>query len=108
MFRFNPVSVANRSELVAVRDAAIRYFHQRAPLEEMQETVLEAGRSMQADGLTMEEILVTLKGGVRLAADHVNQPSTPERAAFLRTQLTPWLVSLYLDDIADLDEPDAS
>jgi len=60
---------------------------------------------MQADGLTMEEILVVLKGAVRLAADHVSQPSTPERAAWLRGQLTPWLVSLYL---ADLGNPDAS
>lgn len=96
--------MANRSELVAVRDVAVRYFHLRAPVEEVQQTVLEAGRSMQADGLTMEEILVVLKGGVRLAADHVNQPATSERAALLRSQLTPWLVSLYIGDIGKADD----
>ncbi|HSU98363.1 MAG TPA: hypothetical protein VLI40_14095 [Gemmatimonadaceae bacterium] len=88
--------MASRPEQVTVRDTVVRYFHQRAPVDQVQQAVLEAGRSMQADGMTMEDILVTLKGAVRLAADHVNQPSTPERAAWLRTQITPWLVSLYI------------
>lgn len=59
---------------------------------------------MKADGLTMEEILVILKGAVRLAADHVSQPATAERAVWLRSQLTPWLVSLYIGDLGELDE----
>jgi hypothetical protein len=96
--------MANRAELLAVRDVAVRYFHLRAPIDEVEQTVLEAGRSMQTDGLTMEEILFVLKGALRLAADHVNQPSTLERAAFLRSQITPWLVSLYIGDIADSEE----
>ncbi len=96
--------MANRPELVCVRDVAVRYFHRRAPAEEVEETVLSAGRSMKADGLTMEDILVVLKGAVRLAADHVNQPATAERAVWLRSQLTPWLVSLYIADIAESDE----
>jgi hypothetical protein len=97
-----PRKVANRPEQVTVRDTVVRYFHLRASADQVQQAVLDAGRSMQADGLTMEEILVTLKGAVRLASDHVNQPSTPERAAWLRTQITPWLVSLY---IGDAEEP---
>jgi hypothetical protein len=96
--------VANRPEQVTVRDVVVRHFHMRAPADEVQRTVLEAARSMQADGLTMEEMLVVLKGAVRLAADQVNQPSTPERAAWLRTQITPWLVSLYIDDLKESDE----
>ncbi len=59
---------------------------------------------MQTDGLTMEEILTVLKGAVRLATDHVNQPATAERAAWLRGRLTPWLVGLYLGDMADPEE----
>ena len=96
--------MANRPELLAVRDVSVRYFHARVPAEEVQETVLEAGRSMKADGLTMEEILVVLKGAVRLAADHVNQPATAERAVWLRSQLTPWLVSLYIGGLGESDE----
>jgi hypothetical protein len=59
---------------------------------------------MKADGLTMEEILVVLKGAVRLAADHVSQPATAERAVWLRSQLTPWLVSLYIGNLEESDE----
>ncbi len=96
--------MANRPELVSVRDVSVRYLHLRAPAEEVQETVLQAGRSMKGDGLTMEEILVVLKGAVRLAADHVNHPGTAERALWLRSQLTPWLVSLYIGDLGESDE----
>ncbi len=96
--------MANRPELVLVRDAIIRYFHRRASIEEVQAGVLDAGRSMHADGLTMEEILVVLKGAVTLAAEHVNQPSTPERAVWLRSQMAGWLISLYLNDSGQFDE----
>ncbi|HEY5086002.1 MAG TPA: hypothetical protein VII66_01465 [Gemmatimonadaceae bacterium] len=97
-------SVTNRSELVLVRDAIIRYFHHRSTLDDVRGSALEAGRSMQADGLTMEEILVVLKGAVTLAAEHVNHPSTPERAVWLRSQMTPWLVSLYLNDVGGCED----
>lgn len=76
----------------------------RAPADEVRDSVLGAARSMKADGLTMEEILVVLKGAVRLAADHVDRPDTPERAAWIRSRLTPWLVSLYLGTAAEPDE----
>ncbi|MEO6865054.1 MAG: hypothetical protein ABI229_06365 [Gemmatimonadaceae bacterium] len=97
--------MTNRPELVLVRDAVIRYFHNRASIEEVQAGVLDAGRSMQADSLNMEEILVVLKGSVTLAAEHVSQPSTPERAVRLRSQMAGWLISLYLNDSGQFDEP---
>jgi hypothetical protein len=61
---------------------------------------------MQADGLTMEEILVVLKGAVTLAAEQVNHPSTPERAVWLRAQITGWLIALYLDGAGESDKSD--
>lgn len=90
--------MANRPELVQVRDSVIRYWHLRASLEAVRDAALDAGRSMRADGLTMEAILVVLKGAVTLAAEHVTHPSTPERAASLRSQMTGWLITLYMDD----------
>lgn len=60
---------------------------------------------MQADDLTMEGILVVLKGAVTLAAEHVSHPSTPERAVWLRSQMTGWLISLYIDGSGESDEP---
>lgn len=73
----------------------------------MRDAVLKASQSMQADGLTMEQILVILKGAVHLAAKHVASPTTQERATSLRSQVTQWLVSLYLDQDAGEDDPDA-
>jgi hypothetical protein len=90
--------VASRPELVQVRDVVVRHFHSRASIEEVGEVVLAASRSMREDRLTMEEILVVLKGAVTLAAAHVNQPSALGRAAALRPQMTSWLISLYMDD----------
>ncbi len=97
--------MANRPELVQVRDAVIRHFHSRSSIEELRDVVLDAGRAMQADGLSMEDILAVLKGAVTLAAEHVNRPSTPERAVWLRSQMTGWLISLYMNDSGDFDEP---
>jgi hypothetical protein len=93
--------VANRSELVLVRDVVIRYFHERATLDEVRETTLTGAKSMLKDGLTMEEMLIILKGAVRLAAEHVSRPSIAERAVWLRSQMTPWLVSMYLSNAAN-------
>lgn len=61
---------------------------------------------MRADGLTMEEILVVLKGGVTVAAEHVTHPSVAERAVSLRAQMAPWLISLYMNDSGEFGEPD--
>jgi hypothetical protein len=61
---------------------------------------------MKTDGLPMEEILVVLKGAVTLAAEHVNQPSTPESAVALRAQVTPWLISVYMNASGGFDEPE--
>mgnify|MGYP001550580845 CR=1 FL=1 len=83
----------------------IRHFHRRASLDEVRDTVLEASRSMRADSLPIEEILVVLKGGVTLAAEHVNQPSVPETAVALRAQMTPWLISIYMNESGEFDEP---
>jgi hypothetical protein len=97
--------VTNRQELISVRDAVIRYLHLRAPVEEVREVAVEAGRSMQADGLTVEDMLIVLRGAVSLAADHVSQPSATERAVWLRSQMTTWLLSLYMNEDGEFDEP---
>ncbi len=88
-----------RPELIGVRDAVIRHFHHRATIEDVQTAVAEAARSMRDDGLTLEEILVVLKGAVTLGAEHVNHPSIPERAVRLRAQIVPWLVQLHMSGL---------
>lgn len=60
--------------------------------------VLESARSMRADGLTMEQILVVLKGAITLAASHVGLSSAAESVSSLRAQMAPWLVSIYIGD----------
>lgn len=96
----------NRPELITVRDEAVRYLHRRATLKAVQRTVLDAGQSMKADGLPIEEILIVLKGAVALAAEHVTHPSVPETAAALRMQLTPWLISLYMNESGEFNTPE--
>lgn len=98
--------MSSRSELVLVRDAIIRYFHNRATIEEVRETTIVGARSMLKDGMTMEEMLIILKGAVRLGAEHVSHPGTEERAVWLRSQMTPWLVSLYLSDAGSAADSD--
>ncbi len=93
--------MSNRSELVLVRDAVIRYFHDRATLDELRRSAVAGAKSMLADGMTMEDILIVLKGAVRLAAEHVTGPGTEERAVWLRSQMTQWLVAMYLDDASN-------
>jgi hypothetical protein len=97
--------VPNRPELLLVRDEIVRYFHNRASIDTVRDTVLDASRSMQSDGLPIEEILVVLKGAVTLAAEHVTHPSVPESAVALRAQMTPWLISLYMNESGEFDAP---
>ncbi|MFI5239225.1 MAG: hypothetical protein ACHQQP_05395 [Gemmatimonadales bacterium] len=97
--------MSNRSETVQIRDVVIEHLHRRASLEDVRVAVLQASRSMRADGMSMEEILVALKGGVTLAAEHVNRPSVPEIAASLRAQVTPWLISIYMNESGEFGEP---
>ena len=97
--------VSNRPELVRVRNTVIRYFHLRASLDEVRDTATDAAKSMMHDGLTMEEILVVLKGAVSLASEHVSHTSTGERASWLKSQITPWLVALYTDESGELGAP---
>lgn len=96
----------NRPELLTVRDEVVRFLHRRSSLDAVQRTVLDAGKSMQADGLSIEEILVVLKGAVTLAAEHVTHPSIQETAASLRAQMTPWLISLYMNESGGFDTPE--
>lgn len=63
---------------------------------------------MRSDQLTMEEILVVLKGAVTLAAEHVPHPAVPESAVALRAQMAPWLISLYMNKSGEFGEPDES
>ncbi len=96
--------VPHRPEIIQIREIAIRYFHRRASLEQVKTVVLDASKSMRADSLTMEEILVVLKGGVTLAAEHVDQTSVPETAVALRAQMAPWLISIYMNDSGEFAE----
>ena len=97
--------VPHRPEIVQIREIAIRYFHRRASLDDVKSVVLDASKSMRADSLSMEEILVVLKGGVTLAVEHVNQTSVPETAVALRAQMAPWLISIYMNDSGEFGEP---
>ena len=99
--------MTSRPELVSVRNTVIRYFRLRAPLDEVRDTAMNAARSMMHDGLTMEEILVVLKGAVSLASEHVSHTSTAEQARSLKSQITTWLVALYTNGYGELDEPGA-
>ena len=99
-------SVATRPELLQVRDVVIRNLHARATIEEVREVVLEAGRSMRAERLTMEEILTVLKGAVPLAVAHADLPAAQDRATALRPQMTTWLISLYMSASGDFGEAD--
>lgn len=99
--------MATRPELLQVRDVVVRHLNSRASIDEVREVVLEAGRAMRADRLTMEEILTVLKGAVTLAAAHVDQPALRDRAVALKPQMTTWLISLYMDqpgNVASADE----
>ena len=95
----------HRPEIVEIREIAVRYFHRRASLDDVKAVVLDASKSMRADSLSMEEILVVLKGGVTLAVEHVNQTSVPETAVALRAQMAPWLISIYMNDSGEFGEP---
>lgn len=97
-------SVNSRPELVPLRDAIIRHLHGRASIDDVRDAALQASRSMQADRMTMEEILIVLKGSVTLAATHVTHAAKEERAVSLRAQMAPWLVSLYMNASGEFDE----
>ncbi|MDQ2889688.1 MAG: hypothetical protein M3R65_03910 [Gemmatimonadota bacterium] len=95
--------MAARPELVMVRDAVIRHLHHRASVKDVQHVVEQAGSSMKADSMTLEEILVVLKGAVTLAAEHVSHPSTPERVVWLRGLMVPWLISVYMNESGEFE-----
>lgn len=97
--------MSNRPELLLVRDEVVRYMHRRASIDAVQRTVLDACASMKSDGMTMEEILVVLKGAVTLAAEHVTHPGVAETAVSLRAQMAPWLISLYMNESGEFDTP---
>ena len=91
-----------------MRDAVIRHFHDRESVERLQEIVIDAGRTMKRDGMTLEEILVVLKGAVSLAAEHVNHPPIPERAVWLRSQMAPWVIRMYVLETGDFTREEES
>lgn len=73
-------------------------------MDDVKAKVLEASKSMRSDSLSMEEILVVLKGGVTLAVEHVDQTSVPETAVALRAQMAPWLISIYMNDSGEFGD----
>lgn len=89
--------MAPRPELAQVRDTVKRYLHDRASLEDVEQIVVQSGQTMQDDGMTLEAILVLLKGAVKLAAEHVSSPQTVERAAGIRASIAPWLMARYVN-----------
>ena len=88
-----------------MRDIVVKYFHGRATLDDVRDASTQAGRSLRAGGMTMEDILVILRSAVTLAAEHVSRSSTAERAVALRAQMTPWLISIYMNESGEFDEP---
>jgi hypothetical protein len=94
-----------RAELVSVRDVVVKYFHARASLDDVRDASIQAGRSLREGGMTMEDILVVLRSAVTLASEHVSRASTAERAVALRSQMTPWLISIYMNESGEFDEP---
>ena len=95
----------SRPELIVLRDGVIRHLHGRASVDEVEELAIEAGRQMKKDGLSLEEMIVLLKGSVTLALERVETAVASERASALRSQITPWVLKMYVRESGDFTKP---
>lgn len=60
---------------------------------------------MKKDGLSLEEMIVLLKGSVTLALERVETAVASERASALRSQITPWVLKMYVRESGDFTKP---